>query len=159
MTLLKAIKYSKYKKKIRLNLVGFGSKENSIREYADKNYIDYRIYKNKEKISSYYKLSDLFVLSSLYEGLPTVMIEAASYRLPLVASNFKSGSKEILNNGKFGHLFPLKNFLTLSKIINNFYENPEVFYKKEKLCRKSLYKFSNKKNLNKFNQFLNKLSN
>lgn len=157
-TLLKAIKYSKYKSKIRLNLVGFGSKENLIRDFIYKNKINCKIHKNKKKLSQYYKSNDLFVLSSLYEGLPTVMIEAASYCLPLVSSNFKSGSREILKNGKFGHLFQIKNYLSLSKILNNFYERPEIFYEKEKLCRKSLNKFSNEKNIKKFNKLLIKLS-
>ena len=86
------------------------------------------------------------------------MIEAASYCLPIISSKFKSGSREILGNNKFGYLFPIKDYRLLSSLLDNFYENRETFYKKEKLCRKNLEKFSYKKNIRKFNFFLDKLS-
>ena len=158
LTLLKAIKFSKIKDKIKLNLVGYGSKEKLIRNYIYKNNINCKIFKNKQKLSSFYKSNDLFVLTSLYEGLPTVMIEAASYCLPIISSKFKSGSREILGNNKFGHLFPVKDYRFLSLLLENFYENREIFYKKEKLCRKNLEKFSYNQNLRKFNFFLDKLA-
>ena len=158
-TLLKAINFAKIKNKIRLNLVGYGSREKLIKNYIYKNNINCKIYKNKTKLTSFYKSNDLFVMTSLFEGLPTVMIEAASHCMPIVSSKFKSGSKEILGNGKFGHLFPIKDFKSLSRILDNFYENYEIFHKKEKLCRKNLEKFSYDESIKKFNFYLKKLSN
>lgn len=57
--------------------------------------------------SPWYKQSDLFVLSSSYEGLPMVLLEALTFGLPIVATNCKSGPKEILCNGKYGKLVPV----------------------------------------------------
>ncbi len=42
--------------------------------------------------------ADIFVLSSKFEGLPTVLIEALSMNTLIVASNCKTGPKEILKN-------------------------------------------------------------
>ena len=159
LTLLRAINSSKIKNKIRLNLVGYGSKENIIKDYINRNKINCRIYKNKTNLSAFYRSNDLFIMTSLYEGLPTVMVEAASNCLPIISSKFKSGSMEILGNGKFGHLFEPKDFKSLSNILDNFYENPKIFFKKEKLCRGNLKKFSFYENTKKFNLYLNKLSN
>jgi len=158
LTLLKAIKNSKIKNKIQLNLVGYGSQELIIKNYANKNNINCKIYKNKTQLSSFYQSNDLFVLTSIYEGLPTVMVEAASYCMPIISSKFKSGSAEILGNGKFGHMFPVGDYKLLAKLLNNFYDKPNIFYSKEKNCRKNLNKFSYTKNLKKFNNSLDKLS-
>ena len=128
LTLLKAIQNSKIKNKIQLNLVGYGSQESVIKNYANKNNIDCKIYKNKTKLSYFYKSNDLFILTSVYEGLPTVMIEAASYCMPIISSKFKSGSVEILGNGKFGHMFPVGDYKLLAKLLNNFNDKPELFY-------------------------------
>ena len=65
MTLLKAINLSKVKDKIKLNLIGYGSKEKLIRNYIFKNNINCKIYKKNQELSSFYKSNDLFVLSSL----------------------------------------------------------------------------------------------
>ena len=48
------------------------------------------------------------MFTSLYEGLPTTVIEAASYCVPIICSDFKSGAKEILKNGKGGTIFKKK---------------------------------------------------
>jgi glycosyltransferase involved in cell wall biosynthesis len=159
LTLLKAIQNSKIKNKIKLNLVGYGSQESVIKNYANKNNIDCKIYKKKTKLSYFYRSNDIFILTSIYEGLPTVMIEAASHCMPIISSRFKSGSVEILGNGKFGYMFPVGNYKLLAKLLNNFNNKPELFHLKEKKCRKNLSKFSYTNNLKKFNISLKNLSN
>lgn len=48
--------------------------------------------------------ADVFVLSSLWEGLPTVVIEAISAGIKVVSTDCPSGPKEILEDGKHGVL-------------------------------------------------------
>jgi glycosyltransferase involved in cell wall biosynthesis len=159
LTLLKGINGSKFKDNIELNLVGYGSKKFEITNFVNKNNINCKIFKNTKNLSYFYSSNDIFVFTSIYEGLPTVMIEAASFCMPIISSKFKSGSKEILGNGKFGYLFKVGDHKRLSQLLNNFVKNPQLFYFKEKKCRKNLRKFLISSNIKKFNLLLDSLFN
>lgn len=57
----------------------------------------------------FYAHADVFVLSSVNEGLPTVMIEALEQGVPVVSTDCPSGPREILEGGKYGKLMPVGN--------------------------------------------------
>ena len=95
-------------------------------------------------------MSDVFILSSKYEGLPNVLLEAAYLNKYIISSNCKTGPKEIIKNYKYGELYKTCNVseLTmkikklnktkLSSNIKNFSSNLKVFDHK-----KNIQKYSN----------------
>ena len=58
----------------------------------------------KENIYKYVKNSNIFILSSITEGLPTVLLEALACGLPIISTNCETGPIEILDRGHYGFL-------------------------------------------------------
>ncbi len=59
----------------------------------------------------------VFALSSATEGLPTALIEALAAGAPVVATDCRSGPREILQDGRFGRLVPVGNVAALAQAI------------------------------------------
>jgi len=61
--------------------------------------------------------ASLFVLSSRWEGLPTVLVEALYLGTPIIATDCPGGSRDILRGGKFGRLVPVDEPVILAETI------------------------------------------
>jgi len=66
---------------------------------------------------AYMARSTVFALSSAWEGLPTVLIEAMALGIPVVSTDCESGPSEILAQGQYGYLTPVGNSEALADAI------------------------------------------
>lgn len=66
----------------------------------------------------------VFVLSSAWEGLPGVLIEALACGIPIVATDCPSGPAEILENGRYGRLIPIGEEQAMAEAISEMLDHP-----------------------------------
>ncbi|MBC7220193.1 glycosyltransferase [Candidatus Bipolaricaulota bacterium] len=72
----------------------------------------------------YLARASLFVVSSIWEGLPTAIIEALALGVPVVSTDCPSGPREILDNGRFGELVPVGDADALADAILRALDTP-----------------------------------
>ena len=135
-TLLRAFRRISRNREVRLIILGEGNwrkrLENMIRKMG-----------LEENVSlpgwvpnpySFMSRSSVFVLSSKYEGLPGVLIQALACGCPCVSTNCPSGPAEILENGRFGPLVPVGNDSALAVAMERVLDSPP---KKETLLARA----------------------
>ena len=141
----------------KLLLVGYGSDKRKLIDYINKNKLKKKVLliTDNKNIFSYYKIADLFVLTSIYEGFGNVLVEAGMFKVPIISTNCKSGPKEILNNGKFGDLVDVGDNDKLSKLIIKNLKKPN----KIKILKmyKSLKTFDIQNHIRKYEKIFNKI--
>ena len=123
---------------IILTIVGDGPLKRDLIKSANKN-IKFLNWTNN--IKKYFLKSDLFILSSYYEGLPNALIEAAYYNVPSISTDC-SGAKDILLNNKGGYIIRINNFIELKKkiiIVMNKYKDAK---KKASYAKKNVSNYS-----------------
>jgi glycosyltransferase involved in cell wall biosynthesis len=72
----------------------------------------------------YMARASLLVLSSLYEGLPGVLIQALACGCPVVSTDCPGGSREILADGKYGELIKIGDADALADAIRTQLDHP-----------------------------------
>ena len=110
----------------------------------------------KKNPEPYIRASDVFVLSSMYEGLPNVLLEALYLKKYIISSNCPTGPKEILKNGKYGSLFKVKDHNHLFQLLKNYNKNLPLINNKINQGYKSLFRFHYKTNCKKYFQIISK---
>jgi glycosyltransferase involved in cell wall biosynthesis len=68
--------------------------------------------------------SSVFVLSSLFEGLPSVLMEALACGCPVVSTDCPSGPFEILDGGRYGCLVPMSDPDALAEAVCAALDDP-----------------------------------
>ncbi len=148
ITIFKALNYLNFKRNYKFCLIGKGRLEMKFKNYIKHNKLSNRmkILRYKKNVYPYYKKADLFILSSLYEGLPNSLIEASYFNLPIISSNCKTGPKEILKNNKAAKFFRIKDYKELSKHILSAKKtkNKKKFKRDSRFdFNKNLYEYKN----------------
>ena len=158
MTLLKALKNLKNKINFNLIIIGRGINKKKYNNYIKENNIKkfVKIFYTDNPFP-YIKESDLFILSSTFEGLPNVLLEAITLKKFIISSNCPTGPKEILDNEKGGFLYKVGEHTSLSKKIIQYTKNKKSLKKKINYSNKRLSRFDYNKNLNKYLEVVNSL--
>jgi glycosyltransferase involved in cell wall biosynthesis len=88
----------------RLDIVGDGPEKDNLQQMITDNHMEGQItlHPFTNNIQDYYSSASIYVLSSRWEGMPLVLVEAMVHGLPVVASNLPT-CKEVL--GDFGLFF------------------------------------------------------
>lgn len=120
-TLIKAYKIliDKYAISEQLYIIGEGKSRNRLEALCRELNLNNRVVFLGYKPNPYpwIKRSRLFALSSRFEGLPTVLIEAMSLGKTIVATNCPTGPMEILDNGNAGTLISVGDERSMAEAI------------------------------------------
>lgn len=79
----------------------------------------------QENAAAWYRSADLFVLPSLMEGMPNVLLEAMACGTPVISSNCHSGPAEILDNGRLGELVAVNDIDSLLNGLMRCLQHPD----------------------------------
>lgn len=105
-----ALQILRQERDYRLILLGEGEREKELKAMVCsmklEGAVDFRGYVKNP--FTYYRACDAMILSSKYEGLPTVLIEGLACGCRIVSTDCPSGPREILKDGKYGILVPME---------------------------------------------------
>jgi glycosyltransferase involved in cell wall biosynthesis len=130
----------------KLIIVGDGPLEDKCRQLISELNLQDRIelagYQKNSK--AYYKIFDIFLLSSHYEGLPYALLEAMIMGIPSVGTDVV-GIKDLIVHGETGYLAKEGDHLGFAKAVINLLENPALlsaFSENAKRITKTNYNFN-----------------
>ena len=125
-TLLRAFACVRAKREARLVILGEGRLREDLEDLASKLGIqaDVDMPGFVANPLQYMARASVFVLSSEYEGLPGVLIQALACGCPVVSTNCPGGSAEILANGKYGALVDVGDADSMAQAVLAELDNP-----------------------------------
>ena len=110
-----------------LDLVGdgpeFAKLKQIVQRYELQNEVFFHGYQSE--VAQYYERNAIFVLPSLYEGLPNVLLEAMMYSMPAIVSDSCPGAVELTDNGACGLNFPSENYEILAERMVSLAKSPD----------------------------------
>lgn len=91
----------------RLDIVGDGEDEAILNGLiADRKLNNVHLIKTTSNIEEHYEQASIYLMTSRWEGLPMVLIEAQSYGLPILSYDCLTGPRDVVRNGRNGYLIP-----------------------------------------------------
>ena len=120
-------------------IVGDGEEYEKIKDKITKlklkNKIDLVGYKDQSEIEKYYCDSRIFIMASVSEGLPMVLLEAMNHGIPCIAYNI-DGTKDIIENNKNGFLIDNRNEVEFINKLNQLLTDDVLCKKFSKNAKK-----------------------
>ncbi len=125
-TLLRAFATVRGQQPARLLILGEGEERHGLEALARQLGIerDAALPGFVENAAAYVARSAVFVLSSAWEALPTVLIEAMAVGTPVVSTDCRNGPAEILRGGSLGKLVPVGDVSAMAAAISGTLRHP-----------------------------------
>jgi glycosyltransferase involved in cell wall biosynthesis len=122
---------------LKLIIFGKGESEASLRYYVQTQGLEpYVLIAGFVAEPRYwYKMADLFVLTSFFEGMPNALIEAAACGLPILSTDCPSGPSEILDQGRCGRLVPVGDVQAIADAIVDAMDHPREWVVRAELAK------------------------
>lgn len=117
--------------KLILYIIGDGEDRQRLKELSQQLQIDKSVIfiSQNNEINKYYQKAGLYVMSSRFEGLPLVLIEAKRMGLPCISFDCPNGPCEIIRKDIDGYLIEQANISALAHQII------KIFNDRKQLCR------------------------
>ena len=113
----------------KLLLVGDGSEKDilvkQVNDLKLNKYISFEGNKKINQLNNYYKKADIFILPSIWEGLPLVILEAWASKLPVIATSV-GGILNICIDNKNSLIVPPRNVKKLTNAIKLLLSNQKL---------------------------------
>lgn len=156
--IIEALSTTKCRDKFRLLIIGQGPEKKNLIDLIKRKKLKKLIkISNDQKNKNFYlEKSNIFILSSLYEGFPNVLLEAAIKRKYIISSDCPTGPKEIIKYYKYGELYKKNSIYQLRKIFEKISISKKIFSKNKKKISLNHAIFDSQNNLKKYKkEFLN----
>ena len=138
---------------------GTGKYKEMMEKYLSESYFKNRItyIPQTDDITYYYSLSSVFISTSRFEGLPLVLVEAATMGLPIIGFDI-TGNDEVIVNGKNGYSVPLYDIDKYVEYMNSLYVNKNVLQSMGNASKEISNSFSKDEIMKKWNDLFKSLS-
>ena len=142
--------------KEKLYILGDGDEKLEIEKMINEMKLEEKIYLLGARKNPFIwvKNSKLFVHSSKFEGLPTVLIEAMILEKPIVSSLCKTGVEEILDNGNCGLFFEIGNESEFAEQIIKILNDKKLQIKFKDNMKTRVKEFKKENTISKFYELL-----
>jgi glycosyltransferase involved in cell wall biosynthesis len=152
-TLLSAVwEVKKVYPHVRLFVIGDGSERKRLEALTVRLHLTKNVLFEgwQSSIDTYVSQSDMFILSSHYEGFSYVVLEAMKKRLPVISTNTPYGPAELLDNGKAGILVPPSKPKEMAEAIISLVKNKKRYQELSSAALSRSAYFSEEKMLQKY---------
>ncbi len=145
------------KNDIRLIILGDGIRLEEMKILANKlNIADFVDFKGfQPNTENYYKNAFFTILTSKYEGLPTVLVESLTMNTPVISFNCETGPNEIIIDRFNGLLIENQNKTKMIDGMNELVGNEELYQSLKQNAQNSVEQFQLKAICNQWEQYLN----
>lgn len=124
--LIRAFAHTRRQRTCRLIILGEGRQRRRLERLAARLGVsaDFDLPGWRAETYAFMARASVFVLSSRWEGLANVLIEAAALGTPIVATDCHYGPREVLQQGRYGELVPPRDPKSLSGAIERVLDQP-----------------------------------
>lgn len=139
--------FAKLKNKdTKLFIIGDGELKQELQKEVEDLNLESRViftgFLDKKAQSKYYLDSCLFLMTSITEGLPMVLLEANSYGIPAVAYETKSGIQDIIDDGIDGYIIKDRNEEEFIDKVDGLLSDDKLLQKFSKATSKAVKRYN-----------------